>query len=211
MRQFFQTIWWWFRVALLVTVGLYTLALIWNNLDAPPISVWYWFGREQEMSFIKLACVSFVLGGILFSTFFALSSAWVRYRRTHEHRRRRLIDAHRAELSRKAAMLRIKPAPVPTVRHPKPAPVAPATAPATVPAIVPVVAPVVSPVVAPVVSPTQESTAPEPIVVDIPPPPKPRTPFATEQIPVKVDDVIIVTPKRIDPDSPDLQDRPPAP
>jgi hypothetical protein len=119
MRQIVQTIWWWVRVALIVVVGVYAMLSLWNN-TGKSIQVWYWFGRVEETSIVALALASFLLGGVLCSTGLALASATIRYRRTREHRRLRLIEERREMLAKKAAMLRTKPPPAPIVKVKEP-------------------------------------------------------------------------------------------
>lgn len=119
MRQIVQSIWWWVRVALIVVVAIYAMLSLWNN-TGQQITVWYWFGRREETSIVALALASFLLGGVLCSTGLALASATIRFRRTREDRRLRLIEEHREMLAKKAAMLRTKPPPAPIVKVKEP-------------------------------------------------------------------------------------------
>lgn len=123
MRDFFASLWWWTRLAALLLVGVYLLALIWMNSGETP-RLWYFFGRDASpVSIIAVVLVSFLAGGIVFTTGWALIKATYRYRRTREAKRVRVRASTRLEAERKAARLQVKPAPQPIVRAPAPPPV----------------------------------------------------------------------------------------
>lgn len=157
MRHFLASLWWWIRVIVLVVVGLYALALLWNN-SKQSASLWYWPGRPvEETSVIALALAAFLSGGLIMTIGWALGTAMVNLRRTQAARRKRAAEMQREEIERKASMLRVKPAPAPIVRprvEPKaePTPTKPEPVPQTAAAVV--------------VEPIPEATgAPSPVVV----------------------------------------------
>lgn len=128
MRNFLDAVWWWVRLAALLVVAIYLIALIAMNAGQKA-DLWYWFGRpEAPSSIISLVLVSFLSGGVVFTTGWAMFKAMLRYRRTRAERRERAERDARLEMQRKAAMLRTKPAPTPIVRKP-PAPATPPRAP----------------------------------------------------------------------------------
>ena len=174
-------------MALIVVLSIYGLLALWNNAGKP-IDVWYWFGRTESTSIAALAVASFLAGGLVCSTFFALASATLRYRRTREHRRQRLLEEHREELSRKAAMLRVKPPPAPIVkqkelpptnepiivdlREPRPKPTAPPS-PLSMPVPMPAATQAATPAPVMVVPTTAPAAAPAPVPVRVEPTDRP--------------------------------------
>ena len=170
MKQVFQSIWWWARLGTLAVVALYVLVLLARNADQSA-NIWYWPGRPAEStSIIALALLSFIAGGLICTIGWALLSAWIGFRRTQEIRRKRLIAERRDEFARKAAMLRVKPAPQPTIRRPSP--------PATPASVTP------EPIVEPLVPRPVAKPAPTPAVVVIAEPgvvvPAPRVELVEE-------------------------------
>lgn len=122
MRNFLDAVWWWTRLVGLLIVATYLISLIAMNAGQKA-DLWYWFGRpEAPSSIISLVLVSFLSGGVVFTTGWAMLKALIRYRRTREARRERVERERRLDIERKAAMLRTKPAPQPIVRKPPPPP-----------------------------------------------------------------------------------------
>ncbi len=116
MKHFLASLWWWIRVLVLVTVGLYALALLWKN-SKQTASIWYWPGRPvEETSVIALAVAAFFCGGLIMTISWALFTATVNLRRTRAARKKRAEQLAREEMERKASMLRVKPAPTPMVK-----------------------------------------------------------------------------------------------
>lgn len=115
MRQLLAIIWWWIRVAVLVLAIAYAIALLWNN--SGKAEIWYWPGRpKEETTILAFGAAAFLSGGIVMTIGWALFKASVTYRRSKAARHRRLIEQQREEATRKAAMLRTKPAPTPVPR-----------------------------------------------------------------------------------------------
>ena len=118
MRNVLDSIWWWTRLVVLVLVGVYILALLFNN-SGQTATLWYWVGRQSDnIPIITIVLVSFLAGGVVSITAWALTSAMLTYRRTREERRGRAERERLEAMHRKAGMLRTKPAPTPVVRRP---------------------------------------------------------------------------------------------
>ena len=112
MRNLLEAIWWWTRVAVLCVVGLYVLALLFNN-SGQTARLWYWFGHESDNTpIITIVVVSFLTGGVVTTTGWALLTATIGYRRTRDARRERLAFEQRQAMHQKAARLRVKPLPI---------------------------------------------------------------------------------------------------
>ena len=118
MRNFFDAVWWWIRLAGLLVVAVYLISLIALNAGEQP-RLWYWYGRaDAPVSIVSLVLVSFLSGGVVFTTGWAMFKAMLKYRRTRAERRDRAERERRQDIERKASMLRTKPAPQPTIRKP---------------------------------------------------------------------------------------------
>ena len=118
MRNVLDSIWWWTRLVVLVLVGVYILALLFNN-SGQTATLWYWVGRQSDnIPIITIVLVSFLAGGVVSITAWALTSAMLTYRRTREERRGHAERERLEAMHRKAGMLRTKPAPTPVVRRP---------------------------------------------------------------------------------------------
>lgn len=154
MKQFLASLWWWIRVLVLVTVGLYAMALLWKN-SKQTASIWYWPGRPvEETNIMAFGLAAFLLGGLTLTIGWALGTATVNLRRTRAARKKRAEMLAREEMERKASMLRVKPAPTPVVR-PRVEPRAPEPVPVET-----------DPVPSPAVEPSPEvALAPAPVVV----------------------------------------------
>lgn len=120
MRNLLEAIWWWIRLTVLLIVAIYVISILALNARETP-SLWYWYGRDPSpVSIVSIVLVSFLSGGVVFTTGWAMFKAGLRYRRTRSARRERLEQERRAEIERKARMLRTKPPPTPIVRRPPP-------------------------------------------------------------------------------------------